>query len=379
MASCLPPTISFARFTEKIYKRILLEKIPFVGTIEVTSRCNLRCPFCYISHHHPKRELTYKQICRIIDEITEQGCLRLLLTGDEPFIRDDFLDIYSYAKKKGLIITIFTNGTLITPQTAEFLKEWPPHLIEISLYGITKETYENVTGVSGSFEKCMRGINLLIENNLPLNLKTLVTTLNKHELGSIKRFAKDLGIDYRYDPFINPAFDGSKEPCQFRLSPKDATDIEMAEKKVVNSWLEFHQQFKRQSFQPDERLFTCNIGQFSFYITADGRLKGCLLLEEPSYDLLQNSFKECWHRLSVEVRSLKRKKQSRCATCKIVTVCNQCPAWSQLEEGDRKKPVTYLCETAHLRAEALGIRKKEVSLQWQKKEEFRRSHITTLK
>ncbi len=363
MAPCLLPTISYARFSEKIYKRVLQEKIPLIGTIEVTSRCNLRCPFCYISHHHPHRELTYKQICRIIDEITEQGCLRLLLTGGEPFIRDDFLDIYSYAKKKGLIIGIFTNGTLITPQTVDFLKEWPPHLIEISLYGITKITYENVTCVSGSFEKCMRGINLLIENNLPLYLKTLVTSLNKHKLTSLKTFTKDLGIDYRYDPFINPRFDGSKEPCQFRLSPKDATDIEMAEKKVFNSWLKFHQQFKRQSLQPDERLFTCGIGQFSFHIAADGRLKACLLLEEPSYDLLQNSFKESWHRLSVAIRSLTRKKQSRCATCKIVTVCNQCPAWSQLEEGDRKKPVTYLCEAAHLRAEALGIRKKEVSLQ----------------
>lgn len=362
MASCILSTITYACFSGKIYKRVLQERIPISGTIEVTSRCNLRCPFCYIGDRHPNKELTYGQICCIIDEITEEGCLRLLLTGGEPFVRDDFLDIYSYAKKKGMIITIFTNGTLITPQTADFLKEWPPYLVDISLYGITKETYENVTRVPGSFEKCMRGISLFIEKALPLHLKTLVTTLNKDELRGIKKFAKDLGVDYRCDPHINPRFDGSKEPCQFRLSPKEAVDIEMAEEKVFNAWLEYYQGFKRLTSQPDERLFTCGIGQFSFYIAADGNLKGCLLLQKPSYDLLQDSFKDCWHRLSAEVRSLKRKKQSRCATCKIVTICNQCPAWSELEEGDREKPTEYVCETAHLRAEALGISEEEVSL-----------------
>lgn len=379
MADCLLPTTSYARFSEKIYKRLLQEKIPIEGTMELTSSCNLRCPFCYIDNHRIKKELTYKQICHIIDEIAEEGCLRLLITGGEPFIRDDFLDIYSYAKKKGLIITIFTNGTLITPQTADFLKEWPPYVIEITLYGITKETYENVTGVPGSFEKCMRGINLLMEKALPLHLKTLVSTLNKHELWSIKRFAEDLGVDYRYDPYINPRFDGSKEPCQFRLSLKEAVDIEMANEKVFNSWLKFHQRFKRLTPEPDERLFTCGIGHFSFYIAADGRLKCCLLLEEPSYDLLQNSFKESWHRLCVEVRSLKRKKESRCATCKIATVCDQCPAWSQLEEGDREKHVEYICEIAYLRADALGIIGEEVSSPWQKREESRRDHIAALR
>lgn len=368
MASCLLPIMSYACFSEKIYQKVLQERIPIGGTIEVTSRCNLRCPFCYIDHHHTNKELTYRQICRIIDEITEEGCLRLLLTGGEPFMRNDFLDIYSYAKKKGLIIVIFTNGTLITPQIADFLEEWPPYLIDISLYGITKETYENVTHVRGSFEKCMRGISLIIEKGLPLHLKTPVTTLNKDEVWSIKRFAEDLGIDYRYDPFINPRFDGSKEPYQFRLSSKEAVDLEMAEEKTSNAWLKHHQRFKKQTSQSDKRLFTCGIGRFSFYISSDGRLKCCLLLEKPSLSLIQGSFKESWHRLSVEVRGLKRKKESRCATCKIATVCNQCPAWSKLEEGDREKSVTYICESAHLRAEALGIKEEEVSLQWQEKQ-----------
>jgi radical SAM protein with 4Fe4S-binding SPASM domain len=299
----------------------------------------------------------------------------LLLTGGEPLIRSDFLDIYSYAKNKGMIIVIFTNGTLITSQIADFFKELPPHLIEITLYGITKETYENTTGTPGSFEKCMKGIDLIMHRGLPLKLKTQVTTLNKHETQQIKRYAEDLGVDYRYDPYLNPGLDGSRAPFRFRLPIWEAVDIEMAERKTFNAWLKYHQRFKRQSPQPDERLFTCGIGHFSFYIAANGKLKGCLLLEEPSLDLLKSPFKESWYRLSEEITGLKRKRENRCATCMIATVCNQCPAWSKLEEQDIEKPVRYICETAHLRAEALGIIKKEVSSLWQRETGFKKEYI----
>ena len=61
------------------------------------------------------------------------------------------LAIYMYAKQKGLIVTLFTNGTLIDENTALLLKKLPPFSVEITLYGATKETYESLTGVNGLF------------------------------------------------------------------------------------------------------------------------------------------------------------------------------------------------------------------------------------
>src|ERR1035437_1714272 len=95
-------------------------------------------------------ELTYEEHCRILDEVAEAGCLWLLFTGGEIFARKDFLEIYTYAKKQGFLITLFTNGNLITPQIADYLVEWRPFSIEITLYGATRETYEALTGVRGS-------------------------------------------------------------------------------------------------------------------------------------------------------------------------------------------------------------------------------------
>ena len=73
-----------------------------------------------------RNELSYEEHCRILDEITEAGCLWLLYTGGEIFARKDFLGIYTYAKKKGFLITLFTNGIFVTPEIADYLSEWRP-------------------------------------------------------------------------------------------------------------------------------------------------------------------------------------------------------------------------------------------------------------
>src|SRR5439155_23363128 len=118
------------------------------------------------------RKLTRDDHFRILDELANTGCLWMLYTGGEIFARRDFLEIYGYAKRKGFLITLFTNGTLITARVADILAVARPFSIEITLYGRTRETYEQLTGIPGSFDKCMRGIDLLLERGLPLKLKT---------------------------------------------------------------------------------------------------------------------------------------------------------------------------------------------------------------
>ena len=127
------------------------------------------------------RELSTDELRRIIDEIADAGCLWLLFTGGEIFARKDFLEIYTHAKQRGLLISLFTNGTQVTPAIADYLAVWRPFAIEITLYGRTRETYERLTGVPGSFDRCMRGIRLLKERGLPLKLKSVAVTINRHE------------------------------------------------------------------------------------------------------------------------------------------------------------------------------------------------------
>ena len=82
---------------------------------------------------------------------------------------------------------MFTNGTLMSPRVADYLVQWPPFSIEITLYGRTRETYERLTGIPGSYQRCLHGIHLLRERGLPVKLKTVAVTMNKHEIWDMKR------------------------------------------------------------------------------------------------------------------------------------------------------------------------------------------------
>src|SRR5438132_5622203 len=160
--------LSYGAFSVDLHHRQAGERMPLQVSIEVTRRCPLECQHCYNNlpmgdQDARGREMTTEEHLRMLDELVEMGCFWLLYTGGEIFARKDFLEIYTYAKKKGFLITLFTNGTMVTERIADYLAEWRPFAIEITLYGLTKETYERLTGIPGSFEKCMRGIRLLAE------------------------------------------------------------------------------------------------------------------------------------------------------------------------------------------------------------------------
>lgn len=357
------PEISYGDFSKRIHESMATRRIPLGGGIELTFRCNVRCAHCYIDHTDLQKELTYDEICGILDQLADEGCLWLLITGGEPMVRKDFVDIYTYAKKKGMLITLFTNGTLIDKDMADFLKDWRPFSIEITLYGATEETYEKVTGTKGSFKKCMDGINNLLERNISLKLKTMIMTLNKHELYDMKKYAEGLGLEFRYDPVLNPMLNGFNKPAEVAITPEEVVELDVNDPKRMDSWQEFCEKFWGPPSNSDY-LYNCGAGLSSFHIDPYGKMSICILSREPGYDLRKGSFKEGWYELFPQIRAQKRQKNYPCSTCEKISLCGQCPGWAALEHGDPEEPVEYLCRIAHLRAEAFGLNgptKKEVA------------------
>jgi radical SAM protein with 4Fe4S-binding SPASM domain len=306
------------------------------------------------------REMTYEEHCRILDEIAEAGCLWLLFTGGEIFARKDFLDIYTYAKQKGFLITLFTNGIFLTPQIADYLVEWRPFSVEITIYGCTKETYERVTGVLGSFENCMRGIRLLMERKLPLKLKTMVITINKHEIWNIKRFVEeDLDLEFRFDAMINPCIDCSHDPLAVRLSPQEVVALDLQDPKRMAEWRKFCERFNGPIHSPEhiDELYHCGGGNNAFAIDPYGMLRICELSRD-AYDLRRGSFLEGWKNFIINSRQKRITRETKCVHCEIKALCGMCPANADLENRDPEEPVDFLCHVAHLRSKALGIQVK---------------------
>ncbi len=357
------PNINYGVFSKRLHEKVANKRIPIAGSIELTARCNLRCTHCYINlpagdRDALARELSHWEWCDLLDQVVDEGCLWLQLTGGEPFMRPDFLDIYTYAKKKGLLITLFTNGTFITPGIADHLAEWRPFVVEITIYGHTQETYERVTGNPGSYNRFRRGIELLIERKIPLKLKAMVMSINRHEIQDMKAYAEGFGIDFRFDQVLNMRLDGDQNPAKFRIPLEEVVELDVTDEKRMKGWLEFCERFLGPPRRP-EYLYQCGAGKGMFHIDPFGNLSSCIMSRTPSYDLRQGNFYEGWKEFMPSVFLQKWLRETPCKTCDLISLCGQCPGTAQIENGDQEAPVEYLCQIAHMRAEAFGINKKK--------------------
>jgi radical SAM protein with 4Fe4S-binding SPASM domain len=355
-------TFDYSSWSQGLKQRIGVRRVPLAGTIELTRRCNHRCRHCYNNlpagdSQALAEELNTDELRSILDELAAAGCMWLLFTGGEILLRPDFSEIYLYAKKKGFLITLFTNGTLITPQLARELARRRPFSIEITLYGATPETYERVTGVPGSFGRCLQGIRRLRDRGLPLKLKSMVITLNRQELWDMKRLAQEeLGLPFRFDAMLNPRCDGSPSPLAVRLSPEEVVVLDLQDPERIRALQECSARFRRAravQWQSDA-LYVCGGGTHSFAVDPSGRLRMCVLSPEEGFDLRRGGFQAGWDQCLSRARSLRLDPGSKCRHCTLRALCGMCPANGELECGDPQQPVDFLCRVAHLRAEALG-------------------------
>jgi radical SAM protein with 4Fe4S-binding SPASM domain len=357
MMDCVQTTLfNDERYLERLNKKIEEERIPFSGSISPTHRCNLRCIHCYLGPHSSSRpinpeELNTGQIRSLLDEITEAGCLFLLITGGEPLLRKDFPEIFRHAKGNGLIPTVFTNGTLITESVAELFRELPPYSVEISLYGATASTYETITGVKGSYELCMRGIQLLLINGINVQLKTMLMTLNSHEFFAMKDAANHRGVRFRFDAALFSCLNGDKTPLSFRVPPEDAVQKEFSDPARYKNWQD--QVMRQKETLVTDDLYICGAGSSTFHIDPYGNLQPCLMTHTIRYNLPAGNFLSGWYNIQREIREKKVSEDFPCKGCGKVRYCNYCPAFFLLENGKNDSRSEYLCRLGSLRYDRL--------------------------
>jgi radical SAM protein with 4Fe4S-binding SPASM domain len=279
------------------------------------------------------------------------GMVFLLLTGGEVLVRRDFFEIYEPLTRMGLVLSLFTNGTLITKDIAARLAQAPPSRTEITLYGATPATYEAVTGIPGSFAACCAGIEALVSHRVPLGLKTTLTRQNFGELEAMRHLARHWGVPFSASwllakrPDLAPS---QVEEC--RLPTSTCVDLEAADLASAEEWTEVA---LREAAPGSRANFFCHAGRAAFVLNPAGEMNVCLVLSQPAARPLLTGFAAAWKQVQDYVDTAPP-PATACAECDVLSYCGRCPAWSLMETGTLTDPVPYLCDIARARKERYG-------------------------
>ncbi len=353
--------------------RAAVTRTPISVSFELTHRCNFRCVHCYLGdqeaiRQHRHQELDTETMMRLLDEMVEAGTLFLTLTGGDPMLRSDFLTVYEYAVRIGLLVSVYCNGTLLSDSIVRSFIRYPPRVVDVTLYGANAKTFESITQKLGSFSSCLDGINNLLSESVRLRLKTMVMTLNRDELSAMWKMAERLGVPFRHDCSIIPVLpnednaggtniggEGVESSMQgtlrFRLTPEQAAEADFTVDTVKKS-LQKLVRARADVEVSRDKLYYCGAGRSSYHVTPYGRMQPCIISPHFSYDLLAGrTIADIWSEMSNDFPEQKAKEAFSCTSCRSRSFCTGCPSNFILETGLLDSPACFYCKYTECRKE----------------------------
>ena len=303
---------------------------------EITPRCNFQCVHCYVGSDRKLTDaLSYNDIIKVLDILHENGILFLTFSGGDPLVRSDFKDIYIYAKKKGFMVDILTNGTMITEELAEVFKEYPPILVDISIYGTSNETYEKITGNKKGFDLLLKGIMLLKKAGIRFALKGILMQDNYNELKAMEEISIAYGAEnFRYNSELVVDRQCTDTPKTHEVDALEGVLNEITNGSNTELMKKRGALIADGSEVDDYRnnmIYRCGIGDLSVHINYLGDMGTCVECIERK-NILKNEFNEICADFD-KFKFMEATPDYKCYNCKYKTFCSSCPQARKREYG----------------------------------------------
>ncbi len=298
--------------------------------IELTSKCNLHCFYCYRKSHENLEELNrleINELKNIIISLSERGLKIAEITGGEPLLHPDFIEIIDTCYNNLSIISIITNGTLIDNLFIEKILPYKNKvLFSISLDSHLPEEHDRRCGVKGSFFKTVNGIKLLTKNGFTVRTAMAVDDNNWYQIEDTILFSKSIGVTkFAYSPIL--PFGRAEHNFSYwkNISFKEAKSYENYLKEKYSDFIHY---IDEKGIQQLYEKSNCGAGHTSFAMDPFGNIRICATFDENEGVVgslktmtIQNTFKN-------EVCSLSSKisppKPEICGNCQHLFFCMGC-------------------------------------------------------
>ena len=337
---------------QTICKRAARKNIPVCGTFELTPRCSLNCKMCYIRMTPEQMkplgsECSIDRWIHLAQEARDMGLAFLLLTGGEPFLRQDIFELLSALNTMGIVVDINSNGPLINETVVDRLLRTPPSKINITLYGASRETYEKLCGDGMAFDRVVDAIDLLRQAGILVCLNATLTPDNLGDLEAMTCFALERGLVLRTTAYVMPPSRRGVLETAYRLPSKDAGEAAFRAQLLFNGEdamkrRAISQLAREDCYHDTGEGIQCLAGRSQFWISWNGMLLPCGMLPQISADLNEMTFREGWARINEAVCRLPNCKE--CVTCADRMICPGCAASRYCENGNVDASCAYMCE-----------------------------------
>lgn len=358
-----PSTPMQPQLRKYLYQKAAAMRTPISGTFELTPLCNMDCRMCYIRMSPEEmrqrgRLYSAEEWIELGRACAEQGMLFLLLTGGEPFLRQDFRHIYTELKKLGLMIAINSNATLIDAQTVAWLRENPPVKINVTLYGGSNDTYARLCGHPAGFDAATRAVDMLLEAGILVNINSSFTKWNVSDMAAIVEFGKRRGIQVNAATYMFPPVRSAKEgepdeavrftPEEAGVARAEAELLLLPPERLEHRLRSLHEGHLDSSCLEEDCQRTadeqmgCMAGKSSFWVTWDGRMTPCGMMDQPVVRPFEVGFAEAWRTIHEQTDQIFM--PAACTSCKMRPACNVCGALCMAESGGCSEvQPEYLC------------------------------------
>ncbi len=351
----LPYSISNA---EQLYT----EKVGGITSVmfELTYNCSEKCIHCYNegatrndnekSMRGDRQELTFDEYKQVIDELYEQGLIKVCLTGGDPFSKPFVWDIIHYLYNKGIVFDIFTNGQRIV-NDVERLANYYPRLVGVSIYSGIPEVHDYITRIKGSWERSVSVVRQLSALAVPMNLKCCVMRPNVKSYYMVADIAKQYGAVPQFEISLTDSIEGDKCVSKYLRMTPEQLEIVLRDDNVPLYVGKEAPNYGGQK-KPMERN-PCGAGENSLCITPEGKVIPCCsfhtlfgsLKEQNIAEIISESQeRKYWMDLSLS-------DYEECGRYDYCDYCNLCPGNNFIEHGTPLKASEVNCYMAKARYE----------------------------
>ncbi len=334
---------------------------PYVISWNLTYRCNLVCDHCYLDAGARPRveseafadrsEMTTRECFGVIDDVAAFGPESIvILTGGEPLLRRDILEIIEYAHGRGLWVVVGTNGVKVTPTLAELLRDKGVRGLALSLDALDPEAHDRFRQVKGAWRNTVEGAAILDRAGLPFIVQTTVGKHNLDELPEIAAFACDrlnarVWNLYFLVPTGRGQFVSDIEPAAYDrvLDQLHTIQQRYAGRMLVNAKCAPHYIrtiFSKDPESPFLKSFSggaggCPAGTHYMGIRPNGDVTPCPYLPQFGGNLRQQTLRTIWDGsdLFVKIRG-RAALGDRCGACEFNATCGGCRARAYGATGD---------------------------------------------